>query len=113
MIFTRFAVYVAMVHVLLPFVIMPLYAVMKGIDPVYMRAAASLGAMPAWAAAALALVTRIAGVALLPSGLAAASVALGDFDGPVAMLLEALALCDATGAKSQGQFALVQLNERQ
>jgi len=47
MIFTRFAVYVAMVHVLLPFVIMPLYSVMKGIDPVYMRAAASLGA-PGW-----------------------------------------------------------------
>lgn len=44
MIFTRFAVYVAMVHVLLPFVILPLYSVMKGIDPVYMRAAASLGA---------------------------------------------------------------------
>jgi putative spermidine/putrescine transport system permease protein len=47
MIFTRFAVYVAMVHVLLPFVILPLYSVMKGIDPVYMRAAASLGA-PGW-----------------------------------------------------------------
>jgi putative spermidine/putrescine transport system permease protein len=47
MIFTRFAVYVAMVHVLLPFVIMPLYSVMKGIDPVYLRAAASLGA-PGW-----------------------------------------------------------------
>jgi len=47
MIFTRFAVYVAMVHVLLPFVILPLYSVMKGIDPVYLRAAASLGA-PGW-----------------------------------------------------------------
>ena len=47
MIFTRFAVYVAMVHVLLPFVVLPLYSVMKGIDPVYMRAAASLGA-PGW-----------------------------------------------------------------
>jgi putative spermidine/putrescine transport system permease protein len=44
MIFTRFAVYVAMVHVLLPFAILPLYSVMKGIDPVYLRAAASLGA---------------------------------------------------------------------
>lgn len=47
MVFTRFAVYVAMVHVLLPFVILPLYSVMKGIDPVYLRAAASLGA-PGW-----------------------------------------------------------------
>ena len=47
LIFTRFAVYLAMVHVLLPFVILPLYSVMKGIDPVFMRAAASLGA-PGW-----------------------------------------------------------------
>ncbi len=46
MIFNRFAVYVAMVHVLLPFAILPLYSVMKGIDPVYLRAAASLGAPP-------------------------------------------------------------------
>ena len=47
MIFTRFAVYLAMVHVLLPFVILPLYSVMKNIDPVYLRAAASMGA-PGW-----------------------------------------------------------------
>jgi len=46
MIFTRFAVYVAMVHVLLPFVVLPLYSVMKGMNPVYLRAAASLGAPP-------------------------------------------------------------------
>lgn len=46
MIFTRFAVYVAMVHVLLPFVVLPLYSVMKGMNPVYLRAAASLGASP-------------------------------------------------------------------
>jgi putative spermidine/putrescine transport system permease protein len=47
MIFTRFAVYLAMVHVLLPFSILPLYSVMKGLKPDYMRAAASLGA-PGW-----------------------------------------------------------------
>ena len=29
MIFNRFAVYVAMVHVLLPFMVLPLYAVMR------------------------------------------------------------------------------------
>ena len=46
MIFNRFAVYVAMVHVLLPFAILPLYSVMKEIDPAYVRAAASLGAPP-------------------------------------------------------------------
>ena len=46
MIFNRFAVYVAMIHVLLPFMVLPLYAVMKGISPTYERAAASLGATP-------------------------------------------------------------------
>jgi putative spermidine/putrescine transport system permease protein len=49
MIFNRFAVYVAMVHVLLPFMVLPLYAVMKGISPSYVRAAWSLGAPPATA----------------------------------------------------------------
>jgi len=46
MLFNRFAVYVAMVHVLLPFMVLPLYAVMKGISPSYLRAASSLGAAP-------------------------------------------------------------------
>jgi putative spermidine/putrescine transport system permease protein len=46
MIFNRFAVYVAMVHVLLPFMVLPLFAVMKSISPSYQRAAASLGAAP-------------------------------------------------------------------
>jgi putative spermidine/putrescine transport system permease protein len=46
MIFNRFAVYVAMVHVLLPFMVLPLYAVMKGISPSLLRAASSLGATP-------------------------------------------------------------------
>jgi len=50
MIFNRFAVYTAMVHVLLPFMILPLYSVMRAIPPSYLRAAASLGAPPvtAW-----------------------------------------------------------------
>ena len=46
MIFNRFAVYVAMVHVLLPFMVLPLYSVMRSIPPSYVRAAASLGARP-------------------------------------------------------------------
>ena len=46
MIFNRFAVYVAMVHVLLPFMVLPLYSVMRGIPPSYVRAASSLGAQP-------------------------------------------------------------------
>lgn len=49
MIYNRFAVYVAMVHVLLPFMVLPLYSVMRGIPPSYVRAAWSLGATP-WTA---------------------------------------------------------------
>jgi putative spermidine/putrescine transport system permease protein len=43
---TRFAVVLAMVHVLLPFAILPAYAVMKRLDPALPKAAASLGAGP-------------------------------------------------------------------
>lgn len=46
LIYNRIGVYVAMTHILLPFMILPLYSVMKGIKPVYMRAATSLGATP-------------------------------------------------------------------
>lgn len=46
LIFNRFGVVVAMTHILLPFMILPLYSVMKTIPPVYMRAAQSLGATP-------------------------------------------------------------------
>jgi putative spermidine/putrescine transport system permease protein len=38
---------VAMTHILLPFMILPIYSVMRGISPTYMRAARSLGATPA------------------------------------------------------------------
>jgi putative spermidine/putrescine transport system permease protein len=38
---------VAMTHILLPFMILPLYSVMRGISPSYMRAAQNLGAKPA------------------------------------------------------------------
>jgi putative spermidine/putrescine transport system permease protein len=47
MLFNRFAVYAAMTHVLLPFMVLPLYAVMRSIPPVHVRAALSLGATPA------------------------------------------------------------------
>jgi len=43
---TRFAVYVGMVHILLPFMILPLYSVMRGIDRNYLRAAENLGGRP-------------------------------------------------------------------
>lgn len=46
LIHNRIGVYVAMVHILLPFMVLPIFSVMKGISPSHMRAAASLGAGP-------------------------------------------------------------------
>ncbi len=46
LIHNRFGVYVAMSHILLPFMVLPLYAIMRRIPPDYMRAAKSLGANP-------------------------------------------------------------------
>jgi len=46
LIFNRFGVIVALSHVLLPYMVLTLYAVMKGVDPQYVRAARSLGADP-------------------------------------------------------------------
>ena len=46
MIHNKFGTFVAMTHILLPFMILPLYSVMKTIPPTYMRAARSLGAAP-------------------------------------------------------------------
>ena len=49
MTFNRFGVVIAMTHILLPFMILPLVSVMRGIPPAYVRAARSLGASPATA----------------------------------------------------------------
>jgi len=46
LIYNQFGTIVAMVHILLPFMVLPIYSVMKGIPPSYMRAAQSLGATP-------------------------------------------------------------------
>ncbi|EWY40026.1 polyamine ABC transporter substrate-binding protein [Skermanella stibiiresistens SB22] len=46
LVYNRVGVYVAMIHILLPFMVLPLYSVMRGISPAYMRAATSLGATP-------------------------------------------------------------------
>jgi putative spermidine/putrescine transport system permease protein len=46
LIFNRFGVILALSHVLLPYMVLTLYAVMKGIDPQYVRSARSLGADP-------------------------------------------------------------------
>ena len=46
LVFNSTGVYIAMVHILMPFMILPLYSVMKGISPTCMRAALSLGCPP-------------------------------------------------------------------
>ena len=46
MMFNRFGVLVGMVHFMLPYMVLSIYAVMSGIPPDYMRAGANLGAPP-------------------------------------------------------------------
>ena len=46
LLFTSFASTMGMTHILLPFMILALYAVMKKIEPDHLKAAASLGARP-------------------------------------------------------------------
>ena len=46
LLFNRLGVVIAMVHILLPFLVLPLYSVMKSVPPNYLRAAVSLGSRP-------------------------------------------------------------------
>jgi len=46
LLFNRLGVIIAMVHILLPFMVLPLYSVMKSIPGTYLRAAVSLGSSP-------------------------------------------------------------------
>jgi putative spermidine/putrescine transport system permease protein len=46
LLFNRLGVVIAMVHILLPFMILPLYSVMKSVPSNYLRAAVSLGSPP-------------------------------------------------------------------
>jgi putative spermidine/putrescine transport system permease protein len=46
LVFNEVGVYIAMVHIMLPFMILPVYSVMKGIPKLYVRAAISLGSHP-------------------------------------------------------------------
>jgi putative spermidine/putrescine transport system permease protein len=46
LLFNRTGVVIAMVHILLPFMILPLYSVMKSVPPTFLRAAVSLGSPP-------------------------------------------------------------------
>lgn len=47
--YNMYGTIIAMTHILLPFMVLPLYSVMRNIPPSYMRAAKSLGATP-WTA---------------------------------------------------------------
>lgn len=62
LIFNRFGVVIAMTHILLPFMILPLYSVMRQIPPSYVRAARSLGAGPITAFWRIYLPQSMAGV---------------------------------------------------
>ncbi|SDE12208.1 ABC transporter permease [Rhodospira trueperi] len=46
MIYNQFGTIIAMTHILLPFMVLPIYSVMRTISPSHMRAARSLGATP-------------------------------------------------------------------
>jgi len=46
LIYNQTGTLIAMSHVLLPFMVLPIYAVMKAVPPTYVRAALSLGASP-------------------------------------------------------------------
>lgn len=46
LLFNRTGVLISMTHILLPFMVLPLYSVMKSIPPTYQRAAISLGSNP-------------------------------------------------------------------
>jgi putative spermidine/putrescine transport system permease protein len=46
LIYNQFGTVIAMTQILLPFMVLPLYSVMKTIPPSYIRAAKSLGATP-------------------------------------------------------------------
>ena len=62
MIHNRTGTIVAMVHVLLTFMVLPLYSVMKTIPPNYMRAARSLGANPFTAFVRICLPNTVPGI---------------------------------------------------
>lgn len=46
LLFNRTGVLISMTHILLPFMVLPLYSVMKAVPPTYQRAAVSLGSNP-------------------------------------------------------------------
>jgi len=63
MIYNQTGTIIAMVHILLPFMVLPLYSVMKTIPPSYMRAARSMGGSWAYSFRKIYLPQTLPGVA--------------------------------------------------
>lgn len=83
MLYTKGAVLVGMVYVLLPYMILTLFATMKSIDPVLMRAARGMGAGPLYAFRRIYLPLSIHGV--LSGSLIVFILAIGFFITPALM----------------------------
>lgn len=83
MMYNRIGVLVGMSHVLLPFMVLPTYAVMRGIDRTLLRAAANLGASPVQAFLRVFLPLSLPGVAA--GSLLVFILALGFFITPALM----------------------------
>ncbi|MFP3978999.1 ABC transporter permease [Marinobacter sp. KMM 10035] len=80
LLYERSAVYIALIHLLLPFMVLSLYSVMRSISPAYMRAALSLGAHPVIAFFRIYLPQTLPGVAA--GGLLCFILALGYYITP-------------------------------
>lgn len=80
LIFNRFGVVVALTQVLLPYAILTLYSVMKGIDARYVRAACALGATPWQAFRRIYLPLSLPGIAA--AGLLVFILAIGSYVTP-------------------------------
>lgn len=80
LLYERSAVYIALIHLLIPFMVLSLYSVMKSISPTYMRAALSLGAHPVIAFIRIYLPQTLPGIAA--GGLLCFILALGYYITP-------------------------------
>jgi ABC-type spermidine/putrescine transport system permease subunit I len=62
LLYNEFAVLVGMVHIMLPFMVLPIFSVLKNIDPNFIRAARNLGANPIKAFALITFPLSLPGV---------------------------------------------------
>ncbi|MCC7045922.1 MAG: ABC transporter permease [Alphaproteobacteria bacterium] len=81
LLFTTFSSILGMVHILLPYMVLALYSVMKKIDPNLLRASASLGARPAASFRAVYLPLTLPGV--VNGGILVFTICLGFFITPI------------------------------